>query len=72
MSRSTWLVALTLFAASGNVAWLPADEFEKDPIRYSTTEPNNVVSRLAETPRLGQGEAGLDQEQGYLARCCAS
>lgn len=42
------------------------DEFEKAPIQYSTSEPDNIVSRLQK--RLDQSEAKLefDESHGYL------
>src|SRR5262245_5531102 len=43
-----------------------ADDFDREPIRYSDTEPANVVSRLEE--RLASGKAQLEHEPhfGYL------
>jgi hypothetical protein len=43
-----------------------ADEFDREPIRYSTARANNVVSRLQE--RLDAGAAALkfENDHGYL------
>lgn len=47
-------------------AGIAADDFERDPIRYSSTPAHNAVSRLEE--RLGSGSAQLKYEPrfGYL------
>lgn len=61
---SKW--AFLLFACvSVNSIW--GDEFDREPINYSTSEPDNSVSRLQ--TRLNQGASALkyDGSRGYLA-----
>lgn len=59
-----WLVLLAGLTESTGV--LEADEFEREPIRYSTAPMDNAVSRLQQ--RLDAGKAKLDfaEKQGYL------
>jgi hypothetical protein len=56
-------VALLLI---GRVAVTRADEFDREPISYSTSEPRNCVSQLQE--KLDKGETTLeyDSQFGYL------
>ena len=64
MDRSIWwalVPALVAFSQAG-----AADDFEREPIRYSASTPDNVVSRLQK--RLEDGKAKLTHEgkSGYL------
>lgn len=61
---SSWIVAALLTLACS--ASLHADEFDRPPVNYSKTDPNNPVSQLQE--RLSAGTAKLEYEDhfGYL------
>src|SRR5262245_26348632 len=63
--RLTILAALFLLATRP-VRGFAADDFEKEPIHYSATEPDNAVSHLQK--RLASGQAALTHEDnfGYL------
>ncbi len=58
------LVALFVMTFSGSLS--AQDDFERPPIEYSTSQPDNCVSRLQE--RLDNGEISLthDGTHGYL------
>lgn len=60
------LPILALLAFAGPVAVLAQDEFEREPIQYSQSQPANAISRLQE--RLERGEVKLEYEDhfGYL------
>lgn len=60
--RCFWLLALVAFAATAALA----DEFERPPIEYSKSTPDNCISQLQ--ARLDQGEAKLlfADKTGYL------
>ncbi len=62
------LAALAIFAAAAAAA----DEFERPPIEYSKSTPDNSVSRLQ--ARLDQGQATLPyaEKSGYLAALLAA
>jgi hypothetical protein len=61
---SSWIVAALLALACS--ASVDADEFDRPPVNYSKTEPNNPVSQLQQ--RLSAGTAKLEYEDhfGYL------
>jgi hypothetical protein len=58
-------VALVMLAAWGALPAM-ADEFEREPINYSTTIPVNAVTRLQQRLDSGQAHLAFDREQGYL------
>lgn len=69
MRHTHWLVRFVIVLAACLTATKSshsADEFERPPIEYSKTTPDNGVSRLKE--RIEQGEVSLkyDDEFGYL------
>lgn len=57
----------TLLAALSTPLFAQVDEFEKEPIRYSESKPDNIVSRLAD--RIANQQTALRHEgvNGYLA-----
>jgi hypothetical protein len=61
--RGAAVIALLAFVV---VSFLSADEYDRAPIKYSSSTPQNVVSRLQQ--RLSAGEQRLDfeDERGYL------
>ena len=62
------MLFLVLFAASGllpAIAWAQPD-FERDPIRYSKTEPTDVVHQLGQQLAGGKKSLKWDAEHGYL------
>jgi hypothetical protein len=60
------IVGLLLVALLGSPVAYGQDEFEREPIQYSQSQPGNAISQLQE--RLERGEAKLDYEDhfGYL------
>ena len=62
--RNAFKIALVLLL--GVAAVHAEDEFERRPIEYSLSQPNNVVSQLQD--RLERGEVALpyDDAHGYL------
>jgi hypothetical protein len=48
------------------VASAHADEFDREPIRYSTAPANNTVSRLQEKMNAGKAKLSFDGPHGYL------
>jgi hypothetical protein len=43
-----------------------AQEFEQEPIRYSQSQPNNLVSRLIERVKAGETKLAHEEHFGYL------
>ncbi len=43
-----------------------ADDFEREPIRYSTASANNVIQRLQDRLNAGSAKLRFDDEHGYL------
>jgi len=43
-----------------------ADEFDREPIRYSTAPTNNVITRLQERLKAGAVSLKFDDDHGYL------
>ncbi|MCC7083912.1 MAG: hypothetical protein IT427_02770 [Pirellulales bacterium] len=54
------LIAWTVFPA------VAEDEFEKKPIEYSKSDPDNAVSKLQEQLKSGATTLERDNEQGFL------
>lgn len=72
-ARLCWASALALSAAIALfTAAAPADEWDDEPIEYTKSEPDNLVSRLKD--RLEAGEAHLEHEPhfGYLRSLLAA
>jgi hypothetical protein len=66
--RSSVLVSLLAWGLCvPSAARAQIDEFEKDPIRYSETKPDNIVSRLADRIAAKQTRLQHDGVNGYLA-----
>ncbi len=62
------LVAWLAWGLCGpSAARAQVDEFEKEPIRYSETNPDNIVSRLADRIAAKQTRLRHDGVNGYLA-----
>lgn len=57
-------VLLSQVALSGSL--YAADEFERPPIEYSRTTPDNAVSKLKERVENGETTLKYDEEFGYL------
>src|SRR5947207_8768 len=64
MQRMWWLAAAALLGWAGLAR--SADDFEKEPVRYSDSAPDNAVSRLQK--RLEEGPLQLRRQgrMGYL------
>src|SRR5579859_3702107 len=68
-SPSIWLGAAVVLATLVN--WvLPtqarADDIDREPMRYSATKPDNVVSRLDQRLLTGKAQLQFDKKLGYL------
>ena len=59
--QATILITLTLCLPTG-----AADDFEREPIRYSASTPDNVVSRLQKQLAAGKVKLTRDEKSGYL------
>jgi hypothetical protein len=60
-----WAGALTLWLCTALRA-VAADDFEREPIRYSSSTPDNVVSRLQQRLAAGKVKLTHDKKSGYL------
>lgn len=59
-------LVLAFFLCAGWPANVAADDLEREPIRYSTTAPQNVVSRLEERLQAGKAQLVYEENFGYL------
>ncbi len=62
MRRGATLAALLVLGGIGTAA----DEFEREPIRYSSAAPANRVSRLQQRLDSGKAKLTYDKQTGYL------
>ncbi len=60
------LAVLVLFNVAGGGGTFAADDFEREPINYSETIPQNIVSRLKTDFDLGRAHFEFDARWGYL------
>jgi hypothetical protein len=60
---TTWAMVVASF---GVAAGLQADDFDREPINYTTSTPDNHVSRLQQRLDLGTAALKFDGERGYL------
>jgi hypothetical protein len=60
--RGAAVAALLVLGGLGTAA----DEFEREPIRYSSAAPGNRVSRLQERLDSGKAKLTYDKQTGYL------
>jgi hypothetical protein len=58
-----WALVLVLVHS---LAVRAADDFEREPIRYSASTPDNVVSRLQSRLTSGKAKLTYDEKTGYL------
>src|SRR5687767_8560556 len=58
--------ALTLPVAFGLVVAARADDFDRPPINYSSSNPQNIVTRLQERLDSGQVKLPFGDDHGYL------
>ena len=65
MLASFRLVAATVFAGVC-VDSAQADEYDREPIRYSSAPANNVISRLQQKMKEGTAKLHFDGPHGYL------
>lgn len=67
-----FFVAIAVALGAQPASAFPADGFEREPISYSQTAPDNCVSRLQ--ARIDRGEARLafDERHGYLPSVLAA
>lgn len=61
-----------LIAALGPAVSLAADEFDEEPIRYTSSEAANRVSRLADAVAQAEVELQHDPESGFLQSLLAA
>src|SRR5438445_3544171 len=67
MSGIRRVVGLALVASLGLLAaGAGAADFDQEPIRYGSAEPNNAASRLQKRLDAGQARLERDKETGYL------
>lgn len=59
-------IAATSMLLSAGSATHGADDFEQSPIKYSASQPDNVVSRLQSRLERGKVELTYDPGRGYL------
>lgn len=64
------VVVATLALASGGV--FAVDDFERPPIEYSKTTPENRVSELADRVEAGGVQLAFDEDRGYLESLLAA
>jgi hypothetical protein len=61
------LSALAILLSAGDAAvCVAADEFERPPIEYSSSTPDNLVSRLQASLQRGERTLEYGEKQGYL------
>ena len=60
-----WILVLTIGLGT-SLRVFGVDDFEREPIRYSSSTPDNVVSRLQRQIASGKVELTYDKKTGYL------
>jgi len=65
--KRLWLDFLLVTGLCSAVVWQAAgQEFEQEPIRYSQSQPDNLVSRLIERVKAGETKLAYEEHFGYL------
>lgn len=64
--RSFALVALAAFSGLSSVNDLNGQDFEKEPINYAQSEPDNVISRLQTKLDAGEVKLEFEDQNGYV------
>ena len=61
--KPTWILSLTFALALSAQA---QDDFDRDPIRYTQSKPDNIVSRLQDRVTAGEVALKFEEPWGYL------
>lgn len=64
--NQTPILFVVVAVALGTQPAFPADEFERAPIRYSQSAPENCVSRLQARIDRGEAQLAYDERHGYV------